>query len=93
MNTGDLVITNENNGYIDTNKYNKWIHKYCKEAGITDHASHDTRRYAISKMLFQGIDASTVQRIAGHLNFSTTEGYVRDIDFKGSMEKVRQALG
>ena len=89
----DYVVANENNGFIDTDKYNKWIHRYCEEAGITSHSSHDTRRYAISKMLNEGLDASTVQRIAGHLNFSTTEGYIRDIQFKGKMEDIRRALG
>lgn len=88
-----LLISNSEGGFIDTNKYNKWIHRYCKKAGISTHTSHDSRRFAISKMLNEGLDANTVQHIAGHLNFSTTEAYVRDIGHKANIENVRRALG
>lgn len=40
----------------------------------------------------EGLDSSTVQYIAGHLNFSTTESYIRDIGHKDKIEDVRRAL-
>ncbi len=43
-------------------------------------------------MLREGLDSSTVQYIAGHLNFSTTESYIRDIGHKDKIEDVRRAL-
>ena len=88
-----LIVSNSNGLYVDTNKYNKWIHKYCMAAGVTDHTSHDTRRYVISKLLREGIDANTVQHIAGHLCFSTTQSYERDIQYEKDTENVRRALG
>ncbi len=87
-----LIFSNEACGYIDTNRYNRWIHRYCDEAGITDHTSHDSRRYVISKLLSDGVDAYTVQQLAGHLDFKTTEGYERNIQYSRDFTAIRNSL-
>ncbi len=87
-----LVFCNEAGGYIDTNRYNRKIHRFCDEAGITDHTSHDSRRYVISKLLNDGVDAYTVQQLAGHLDFKTTEGYERDIKYSRDFSAIKSSL-
>jgi len=88
----EYIITNSAGNTIDTNKYNKWVARYCKESGIRKHSSHDSRRYAISALLDSGVPLETVKTYAGHLETSTTASYFRRIQDKKYCEAFKNAL-
>ena len=88
----EYVVTNNVGNTIDTNKYNSWIKRYCDKAGIREHSSHDSRRYAISAMLYDGMPLEAVKDFAGHLDASTTESYARRIHNERFRETFVNAL-
>lgn len=53
------------------------IERRAKEAGVSDISPHDLRRSFVSDLLSAGADLSTVQKMAGHADISTTAGYDR----------------
>ena len=88
----EYVATNHASNTIDTNKYNKWIKRYCEKAGIREHSSHDSRRYAISALCDNGVPLETVKTFAGHLDASTTASYFRRIQDKKFSKDIIEAL-
>ena len=88
----EYIATNRAGNTIDTNKYNKWIKRYCNSAGIREHTSHDSRRYAISALCDSGVPLETVKTFAGHLDASTTASYFRRIQDKKFSEAIKEAL-
>lgn len=79
---GEYVLSNRAGRPITTARYDEWLKKYCREAGIDEHSSHDIRRYVISASLEAGIPDSVVQHNSGHLHLSTTMGYKREVGYR-----------
>lgn len=65
------------------------LQKRGSEAGVMNFSAHDFRRTFISELLDNGVDISTVQRLAGHATPDLTARY----DRRGEQTKRRAVQG
>ena len=52
--------------------------EFCKSIGVKEMTFHDLRASFLTILASKGVSALTIQRIAGHSNYATTEIYIRE---------------
>ena len=62
-----------------TDTFNERLKKYCNECGVTYHSSHKIRFYCASTA-YNGNNLTTISRLMGHSQVSTTIHYLRNVN-------------
>lgn len=64
--------------YILTGQCNNTIHRACKDLGINKNfTTHDCRRYAATKVAFEGMSTPAMQMAFGWKDRDTAEKYIQ----------------
>lgn len=62
---------------MNTERFNKYLKRYCEAVGITYHSSHKIRFYSAS-VAYNGKNLVTISKMMGHSQTATTMHYLRD---------------
>ncbi len=90
----EFILTNKAGTTIKTNKFNKYLKKYCEACGIRYLSSHKIRFYAVTEQAKAGMDLSRIQYNSGHKCKSTTLHYMRNASNEAiSDEKWEKVFG
>jgi integrase len=77
---GPAVFTTADGRLIDPrDDWNEWK-SILAEAGVRHVKPHIARHTAATLLLTQGVDVRVVQRLLGHRDIRTTQGYTQDVD-------------
>lgn len=90
-NAHDAVFTTAEGRLLDPrDDYDEWV-SILTEAGVPHSKLHIMRHTAATLLLAQGVDIRTVQKILGHRDIRTTQGYTQGAD--ELMAEAAQAIG
>ena len=88
---GEFVFMPDNH-VMTTDSFNRRLKKYCKESGVPYYSSHKIRFYTASTA-YTGDNLSTVSKLMGHSQLSTTLHYLRDVNRDEDMSSAFKNLG
>lgn len=77
---------------MSTDRFNRRLKKYCEECGIKYHSSHKIRFYCASTA-YDGKNLTTISKLMGHSDISTTLHYLRNVDKDNDRMKAFEHLG
>ena len=67
----------ENGHPLDTTQFNRWLKRFCQEAGVRYLSSHKIRFRAVTEMYMAGFEDAQIQIASGHADPRTTDRYKR----------------
>lgn len=77
---------------MTTDRFNIYLKRYCKKAGIPYHSSHKIRFYSASAA-YNGTNLATISKMLGHSQTATTMHYLRDVIQEDNLEETFRNLG
>lgn len=80
------------NREMNTDRFNIYLRRYCKQADIPYHSSHKIRFYTASTA-YDGTNLVTVSKMMGHSQTATTLHYLRDVIQTDDVSDVFKNLG
>ncbi len=77
---------------MTTDRFNIYMKRYCKQAGIPYRSSHKIRFYSASTA-YDGTNLIAISKMMGHSQTATTIHYLRDVMQNNDMEQIFKNLG
>lgn len=62
---------------LNPKTFNKYLKKYCEEAGVSYHSSHQIRFTMATNLYKNGVNLTEVSTMLGHADVATTLHYIR----------------
>ena len=66
---GEYILMHDGK-LLNKDAFNRWLKKYCIEAGITPRSSHKIRFTVASLLYSKGVPLPNLQQLLGHTNIS-----------------------
>ena len=61
-------------GRVRAKRFNTWLHRTCKNAGIPERSTHKIRKTYASILISEKVDERLITLQMGHTDISTTKG-------------------